>query len=143
MQRTTYRPWIQRTVIVLAMTAFLLIGVTMFTMDDMVARRDWFAIILYGLTIVFSVPGIWLGARLGVVVDERGVRFHNFGRGRFISWDQVTEVSCVTYDRGGPPLYVPEVQVRGEQTPLALTVLGSYRQEAAQRHTEAIRSRLV
>lgn len=143
-QRATYRPWVQRVVLVVVMAVLLLISVSGFTVGDIIARRDWFAIILYGLTAAASVPGIWLAARLGVVVDERGIHLHNFGRGRFIPWSQVSDVSCVVYDRrAGLPLFAPAVQINGEDAPVVLSALGSYREDDAERRTEAIRSLLA
>lgn len=58
-------------------------------------------------------------------------------------WSEVTDVSCVNYDDRGWPLYAPAVQIKNKQKPLVLGAMGSYRQDAAERQTEAIRSLLT
>jgi hypothetical protein len=37
---------------------------------------------------------LWLALRMGVVVDQRGVRLRQIGRGRFIPWAGITGIRC-------------------------------------------------
>ncbi|MFJ8578133.1 PH domain-containing protein [Micromonospora sp. NPDC093277] len=144
MTRRVYRVWFQTIVLTAAMAVFLLISVSMFTVGDEWSRSDPFSLVLYSVIGVGSLFGIWLALRMGVVVDERGIRIRNFGRGRFIRWQDVAALSCEVYDvRLGFPLYAPVVRMAVPSEPsdaasVPLAALGSYRSRVAQRRTGAL-----
>src|ERR1700755_2034281 len=73
MSPITIRPRIQIALLVICFAVFLLIGTTYFN-ADVIAKRDWFGIIL-GVTIVpASLWGIWRALRLGIRIDDNGIR---------------------------------------------------------------------
>ena len=139
-----YRAWFQTIVLTAAMAVFLLISVSMFTVGDEWSGNDPFSIVLYSVIGVGSLFGIWLALRMGAVVDEHGIRIRNFGRGRFIRWQDVAALSCEEYDvRLGFPLYAPVARMAVPSEPsdaasIPLTALGSYRSRVAQRRTVAL-----
>ena len=56
--------------------------------------HDVFSIVVGVATAAFSVVVLWLALRMGVVVDQRGVRLRQIGRGRFIPWAGITGIRC-------------------------------------------------
>jgi hypothetical protein len=98
-----------------------------------------------GPTHIGSSHSPWMGfSAPTAVVDEHGIRIRNFGRGRFIRWQDVVALSCEVHDvRLGFPLYTPVVWMAAPSEPpnagsIPLTALGSYRSMVAQRRTEAL-----
>jgi hypothetical protein len=144
MARRVYRAWLQTIALTAVMATFLLISVSMFTVADEWSRSDPFSLVLYSVIGVGSLIGIWLALRMGVVVDEHGIRIRNFGRGRFIRWTDVAALSCEVHDyRFGFPLYAPVVRTAmpsesPDDASVPLTALGSYRSRVAQRRTGAL-----
>lgn len=156
MSRHVYRSWLQSTLLTIVMATFLLISILAYTIGGIVAQREWFGLILYPIIGVSSIVGIWLAVRIGVVIDEQGIRLRNFGRGRRLPWDAIDHVDCGACDNRlmfilyapvavlvpeksrQPSLFgVPTSSTRvAERIPL--TVLGSYVEATAQLRAEQL-----
>jgi len=152
MSRRVYRSTVQAALLTIGMLAFLLIAIASFIDGDMVAKRDWFGLILYPIIGVASIIGIWLAVRLGVVVDHEGLQLRGFGRGRRIPWAAVDSIQCRAYtDRLFAPVIALTIDYSTQRKFLGLpmsttktaervtlTALGSYRRATAQRRTDQL-----
>ena len=140
MKRVVVRPRVQVPVLVVLMTGWTLVGVTYFTNDDVVARRDWFGIALGIVSIAMGLTGIWRALCLGMVIDDTGLRLRHFdSRDRFIPWSDVRAVDCAQIDeRAGIPLYAPVIEVADGAFPV--TAMGSYSRRDAERKADSLRA---
>lgn len=156
MPRGIYRSWPQTVVMTAVMATFLLIAVAGFTAGDLVREREWFGLILCSIIAVCSIIGIVLALRMSVIMDSRGLTLRNFGRGRFISWTAIDQVTCEIADvRVVFVVYAPIITLKPEQSrqpstfglpkpaaPVAeqvhLTLLGSYSSKVAERRTHEL-----
>ncbi|WP_116072497.1 YdbT family protein [Asanoa ferruginea] len=145
MSPITIRPRIQIAILVICFAVFLLIGTTYFN-ADVIAKRDWFGIIL-GVTIVpASLWGIWRALGLGIRIDDNGIRIRSQidSRQRFIPWSQVESVECAAVDaRAGITIHAPVLHFRDGTAPLPITGIGSYSIKAAEATTERLRALLT
>ncbi|WP_422733116.1 PH domain-containing protein [Micromonospora sp. WMMD558] len=142
MSRIVVRPRIQIPILVVIFTVWTLLGVTYFTSGDVVAERDWFGIVLGCVLVTSGLTGIWRAVRLGVVIDAEGVRVRGFdSRDQVTPWSAIQSVDCVQIDeRGGFPLYAPVLRLGDEAGAMALSALGSYLRQDAERKVEQLRS---
>ncbi|GGM69410.1 PH domain-containing protein [Dactylosporangium sucinum] len=142
MNRIVMRPRIQIPFLVLAFTLWTLLGVVYFTFGDVVAKRDWVGIVLGCLLITSGVAGIWRALRLGVVIDEKGVRVRGFdSRDQLTPWSRIQSVDCVQIDvRGGLPLFAPALLLDDDADSMPLPALGSYSRQDVERKAEQLRS---
>ncbi|QGN48050.1 hypothetical protein GKC29_15170 [Micromonospora sp. WMMC415] len=142
MSRIVVRPRIQIPILVVIFTVWTLLGVTYFTSGDVVAERDWFGIVLGCVLVTSGLTGIWRAVRLSVVIDAEGVRVRGFdSRDQVTPWSAIQSVDCVQIDeRGGFPLYAPVLRLGDEAGAMALSALGSYLRQDAERKVEQLRS---
>lgn len=143
--RIVIRPRIQRPLLVVIFTVWGLIGITFFTNGDVVAQRDWFGISLGVLCVLMGVTGVWRASRLGVIVDDAGVRVRNFdSRDDVLPWRDVRSVECAQIDeRSGRAIYGPVIELGDGFGALALRTLGSYSRRDAERKVERLRGFLA
>jgi hypothetical protein len=108
MKRIVIRPRIQIPLLVVGFAVFGLIGVGLLTDGDVIAKRDWFGIVLGAVLIPGAAVGIWRAVRLGVVMDTDGIRVRGLDhRDRVTWWSEVREIECAQVDtRAGLPIYV-------------------------------------
>jgi hypothetical protein len=156
MPRRVYHSTVQATMLTIMMGVLLLIAVEAFVIGDVVAKREWFGLVLFPVMGVYSIIGMWLAIRLGVVVDSRGLQLRNFGRGRRIPWAAIDDIDCSACDFRLPfPLYAPIITLTVEQSKqpssfglpkpsakvaeqVPLTALGSYRPATARARTDVL-----
>jgi hypothetical protein len=140
MKRIVMRPRIQITLLVVIFGVFGLIGVTYFTEGDVIAERDWFGLILGCVLTIGGALGIWRTLRLGVVIDENGVRVRNLDRrDQVTAWRDVRAIDCEPIDsRAGMTIYGPVLRLDGTDG-LPVRVLGSYSQRHAETKTAELR----
>ena len=107
----------------------------------MIARRDWFGILLGVVLIPGAAVGIWRALRLGVVVDADGIRVRGLDhRDQVTPWSDVRVIECAQVDtRAGLPIYGPVIHV-GEDNVLAVRTLGSYSRSEAERRVAELRA---
>ena len=142
MSRIVIRPRIQIPVLVVIFTVWALLGATYFTAGDVVAKRNWFGIVLGCLLITSGVAGIWRALRLGVVIDAEGVRVRGFdSRDRVKPWSAIQSVDCIQVGvRAGLPLYAPVLRLADDAEAMPLSTLGSYSRQDTERKVEQLRS---
>jgi hypothetical protein len=146
MRRRVYRSWAWTVIGAIGMGLFVLIGVSGFTVGDV---SDPFSVVLCSVCALGGLIGLYLALRMGIVIDQAGIRHRAFGRGSFLPWEQVISVSCDAYDeRLGRALYAPIVQVAqpqqgSESGYVSLAALGSYRRAVADRRTKLIAAYLA
>ncbi|NUT34761.1 MAG: hypothetical protein HOV79_17025 [Hamadaea sp.] len=142
MQRIVIRPKIQIPLLLVVFGGFGLIGLTYFTNGDVIARRDWFGIILGVVLSAGALVGIWRTLRLGVVIDAAGVRERRLdARDLVTPWEKISSIEVRQVGvRAGMPLYAPVLQAPdlGE---IALHALGTYSAEDAEAKAQQLRSR--
>jgi Bacterial PH domain len=140
-KRIVIRPRIQIPLLVLAFGIFGLLGVTMWTDPEILAKRDWFGIILGVVLTIVGVLGIWRTLRLGVVIDEDGIRIRGLGgRDRVTPWQRVREIQCDKIDaRAGMPIYGPVIHL-DDDNKLPVRPLGSYSRSAAEQKVAQLRA---
>jgi hypothetical protein len=145
MSRIVMRPRVQIPLLVVIFVVWTLLGVTYFTAGDVVAERDWFGIVLGCVLATSGVAGIWRALRLGVVIDEEGVRVRGFDtRDQVTPWSKVQSVDCVHVDvRGGLPLYAPVICLSDDADVIQVRALGSYSRQDAERKAEQLRNFMV
>jgi hypothetical protein len=132
------------TILVVVFAVFGLVGLTSFTNGDVIAKRDWFGIILGVVLIPGSLVGIWRTLRLGTRIDHNGIRIRSQidSRQQVISWSQVKAIECTEVDsRAGMIIYGPVVHL-SDGGVLPITGLGSYSREDAENKTDRLRSGL-
>jgi hypothetical protein len=137
------RPRIQMTILVVIFSVFGLIGVTYFTEADAIATQDWFALILGGILVPGSLVGIWRTLRLGIRIDDNGIRIRSQvdSRQQFIPWSQVESVECAEVgSRAGMTLYAPVLHLRKGAGVLPIDGLGSYSVKDAESKTARLRA---
>jgi hypothetical protein len=138
----TYRAWGQTILLVLVTATFLLIAVLALTIGDDFTRSDPFSIVLYSVIGVGAVLGLWLAVRMGVVVNQQGIRLRAFGRGQFVRWSTIKAIACEPRaDRFGFVRHTPVVYVAAHNTepePVHLDAMGSYNEIRAQRRTKTL-----
>ena len=92
----------------------------------------------YGILAVAGAVGLAYAARLGVAVDEAGLRIRRFPATRVVIWDDVEDIDCdVVAVHGLFGFYAPVLTVTG--TAVVLRSLGSYRREVAEQRTRDLR----
>jgi hypothetical protein len=145
MSRVVMRPRIQIPLLVVIFVVWTLIGVTYFTSGDVAAEREWFGIVLGCVLVTSGVAGIWRTLRLGVVIDEEGVRVRAFdSRDQVTPWSGVQSVDCVQVDvREGLPLYAPVICLDDDADVLEVRALGSFSRQDAERNAKQLRSFMV
>jgi hypothetical protein len=119
-----------------------LLGVTYFTNGQVVAKRDWFGIVLGCVCVIMGLVGIWRALRLGVVIDAAGIRVRGLDtRDRVTPLGSVHSVECAQTDiRAGLPLYGPLIHLGGDLGDLPIRALGSYSRQDAERKVERLRT---
>jgi Bacterial PH domain len=138
------------------MLGMLLIAVASPYAGDIIAKREWFGLILYPLIGIYSIVGIWLAVRMGVAVDEQGLTLRTFGRSRRIPWYAIDGIECDAYDaRLVFSLYAPIITLAPEHSRqpssfglpkpttkvaerIPLGAVGSYRRATAERRTDEL-----
>ena len=143
MSRLVIRPRIQVTILVVLFAVWTLLGVTYFTSGDVLGERDWFGLVLGCVLVASGVAGIWRALRLGVVIDAGGVRVRGFdSRDQVTPWTAIQSIDCAQIDvRGGLPLYAPVLRLGDDaDAAIALSALGSYSRQDAERKAEQIRN---
>lgn len=133
------RPRIQITALVVIFGVFALIGVTYFTDGDVLAGRNRFGLILGCVLTLGGAIGIWRALRLGVVIDEKGVRVRNVDRRDQVTpWHGVRAIDCEPIEeRAGMTIYAPILRMDGGDIPIP--VLGSYSQPDAEAKAAELR----
>ena len=141
MKNVVIRPRIQVPFLVVIFAVWTLIGVIYFTNGHVVAERNWFGIELGFICVIMGLTGIWRTLRLGIVIDDTGVRMrHLDSRDHFISWSDVQSVECAQIDeRAGLPLYGPVIQLSDDSGALPIRSLGSYSRQDAERKVKTMR----
>lgn len=144
MDRIVVRPRVQIPLLVVLFAVWGLIGATYFTGGDVMAKRDWFGIVLGCALVTSGLVGIWRALRLGVVIDDNGLRIRGLdSRDRVIPWSEVTSVECAQIDvRSGLPLYGPVIVFGDCGEALPIRALGSYSRQDADRKVDRLRSHL-
>ena len=140
MKRIVIRPRIQTPLLVLLFAVFVLLGVTFFTgNDNVIAKRDWFGLVLGVMSIAAGVLGIWRALRMGVVIDTDGIRVRGFdSRDRVTQWGDVLGIEVLEVDsRAGRPVYAPVIELADDNA-LPIKPLGSYSREDAERKAELL-----
>lgn len=74
MRSVVIRPRIQISILVAVFSMWTLLGVTYVTVGDVVAKRQWFGVVMGCLLIVSGLAGIWRALRLSVVINADGIR---------------------------------------------------------------------
>jgi len=139
MTRIVMKPRGQITVLIVVFGLFALIGTTYFTNGNVGANRDWFGVSLGCALTIGGAIGIWRSLRLGVVIDEAGVRIRSLDkRDKVTPWRDVEAIDCERVEvRAGMLLYAPVLHLDGDSLPLM--VLGSYAQSGAEAHAAKLR----
>ncbi|MBY8875875.1 PH domain-containing protein [Micromonospora sp. PLK6-60] len=149
MKRQVYRSWGQITALAASWGLFLLVSLLSFGgADGTLAQRDHVGTVLYAVIVVGSLVALWRTFRLGVVVDEGGLRLRSLGRDEWIPWSSVVSISCENVDsRFGIPIYGPLIEVapgpEDEPGNIPMSAMASYRRSTAQARTDALASRIA
>ena len=140
MKRIVIRPRLQIPLLVLAFGIFGLLGVSLWTDAEILAKRDWFGITVGLALTVLGVLGIWRTLRLGVVIDGDGIRIRGLaGRDKVTPWHNVREIRCDKIDkRAGMPIYGPVIKLSDDNT-LPVRPLGSYSRSDAEQKVAQLR----
>ena len=140
MKRIVIRPRLQIPLLVLAFGIFGLLGVSLWTDAEILAKGDWFGITVGLALTVLGVLGIWRTLRLGVVIDGDGIRIRGLaGRDRVTPWQSVREIQCDKIDkRAGMPIYGPVIKL-GDENTLPVRPLGSYSRSDAEQKVAQLR----
>jgi hypothetical protein len=92
----------------------------------------------YAVLALSVAAGLWLALRLGVLVDEGGLRIRRFGPARAVPWTAVDDIDCdVVAVHGLLGFYAP-VLISGPDQ-IVVRTLGSYRREIADQRTRDLR----
>lgn len=145
MKRVVVRPRIQIPLLVMVFTIWTCIGATYFTSGDVLAKRDWFGIVLGFVSVLMGICGIWRALRLGVVIDDNGVRLRHFdSRDHLVPWSSVRSVECAQIDeRLGLPLYGPILELGDGSGVLPIRALGSCSRQDAERKADRLRAFII
>jgi len=140
-KRIVIRPRIQIPLLVLAFGIFGLLGVSLWTDEEILAKGDWFSIIFGVALTVLGVLGIWRTLRLGVVIDGDGIRIRGLaGRDQVMPWQSVREIQCDKIDkRAGMAIYGPVIQL-ADDNKLPVRPLGSYSRSEAEQKVAQLRA---
>ncbi|MFC7532341.1 hypothetical protein [Actinoplanes sp. GCM10030250] len=142
MRRVVARPRVQIFVLVAIFLMFGLIGGMYLTAGDLLAGDNLFGTILGCLLVPGAILGVWRALRVGIVIDEVGIRIRNLdSRDRVIPWARIESIECEQIGmRGVLPLFAPVIRPCDDADGFVVRPLGSYVRAHAERRTERLRT---
>ena len=140
MTRVVVRPRIKMVLFIIVSDVFALAGLSYLAKGQVFADRNVLGIGLGFLLTLIGAVGVWRALRLGVVIDQSGLRVRRFAAGdRLLTWTDVQSIGCEKiFLRGGRPFYAPVLHLAGIGR-VAAQELGSHALEEAEQKAADLR----